>query len=127
MEYSLVPASKLVENNRELFVGIEFDYTDFLLKEVLGGIEVNLGEVVLVISLDETKPVYGLKDSILYGRFNGRFFPPEVNKSGIDIGMSSQEWYNKIYTILKEKNVAMGANTIPIKFTFYDKIIDLKK
>ena len=127
-DYNTTGISKLVENSRELFAGVEFEYTDYLLKELLGKLDTQAGEVVLVISLDESKPVYGLKDSLLFGRFNGRYFPPKHNKSGVEISLEVKDWQQKINTILKDKEVTVANDAaIPIKFTFYDKIIDLKK
>lgn len=125
----MLSLNEIVQYCSGLFARQETLIEDQLKSEIIKGLGLSVGDVVLAVGLDEKEPVAAYSDNEVLLRMNGRFFPPQ-KANGKEIGFTVADWKERLSRGLDQvtKNHKVDdSGFVPLKFTLFVSGIKLPK
>lgn len=116
----IISLNDFIKIHREAFASYELWLSDELTEFLIVKRDLEKPYTSIVIDIDEDEPVYGVKDSNVQLRFNGRFYIPVEDKNVKPLNMKPEQWVELFQQWFDEKELEVVIGDIAkdlIKFT----------
>lgn len=101
----IISLNDFIKIHREAFASYELWLSDELTEFLIVKRDLEKPYTSIVIDIDEDEPVYGVKDSNVQLRFNGRFYIPVEDKNVKPLNMKPEQWVELFQQWFDEKEL----------------------